>query len=216
MSNLLTTGLVQLVEASLNPLLRQDPHLLRSLNAVAAGKRLRVICTAANDLHQPWQLTVTISADKIHLHSNSADSADATIRGSKKALIQLLTSEDPASALHHPELDLDGDVHLVHAVHASLSKADTNWDDLLAPLLKPLTGDTGMAAGAAVINRSAALIRDSAQSLQLNLKDFLQEESGLLPTRSEVMAANDHLDALRLRLDRLAARIAQLRQHVTN
>ena len=216
MSNLFFTGLVQLVESGLNLLLQQDPHLLRSLNAVAGGKRMRLICASSDDTQASWQLTVLITPDKLHLYSNSEDAADASIRGSKKALFALLTSDDPAAALHHPELDLDGDVHLIQALHKVINNADTRWDDLLTPLLKPFVGDTGMAAGAAAVNRGAELAKANAHALQLALRDFLQEESQLLPPRSQVDASDDRLHALRLRIDRLQAKIDQLRQHVTN
>lgn len=218
MSNLLVTGLVQLLENTLNPLLRQDPHLLHSLSALGSGKRLRVICKSRNSQSESesWQLTLTISSEKLHLHSNNQEPADATIKGSKRALTGLLVSDDPAAALHHPELDLEGDVHLIQRLHKTISDTDTRWDDLLAPWLRPFIGDTGTALGAAAVNNSVEFMQHSTRSLQLNIKDFLQEESGLLPTRSEVQTANERLDALRLRLDRLGARAALLRQRVTN
>lgn len=216
MSNLLITGLVQLLENSINPLLQQDPHLLGTLNAAGSGKRLRLSCLSADGTTEVWQLTVFITPEKLHLFSNNQDTAEATVRGTRKALMGLLTSEDPAAALHHPELDLEGDVHLIQRLHKAVSTTDTRWDDVLAPLLKPFIGDTGTAIGASVINTGVGLVQNSARSMQHNLKDFLQEETRLLPTRHEVGLANGRLDALRLRIDRLGARIEHLRQHVTN
>ncbi|MDO8907732.1 MAG: SCP2 sterol-binding domain-containing protein [Pseudohongiella sp.] len=216
MSNLLVTGLVQLLENGINTVLRQDPHLLRSLDDIGSGKSIRLICTSEDPETESWRLTLIITPEKLHLQSNNQDDADATICGSKKALAGLLASDDPAGALHHPELDLRGDVHLIQRLHKVMSTADTRWDDVLAPLLKPFIGDTGTAIGTTAINGSIGFMQNTARSMKLNIKDFLQEESGLLPTRSEVGIANERLDTLRLRLDRLSARAEQLRQRVTN
>lgn len=214
MNSLLMTGLVQLLEHSINAVLRQDPHLLHSLNTVASNKRLRVVCMSAE--RELCQLTLIITAEKLHIHSNSQELADATVRGSKKALIGLLTSDDPAAALHHPELELEGDVHLIQMLHNTISNAGTRWDDVLAPLLKPIIGDTGAAIGTTAVNSGVEFVHHSSRTMQLTIKDFLQEESQLLPTRSETQLANSRLDNLRLRLDRLDARVGLLRQHVTN
>jgi ubiquinone biosynthesis protein UbiJ len=216
MSNLFITGLGQLLETSLNLLMRQDPHLLQSLNVIGSGKRLRLICVAADAATQSWQFTLTITPEKLLLHSNNQDEADATIRGSKKAMLNLLVSTEPAAALHHPELSLQGDVHLIQRLHKVVSTADTRWDDLMAPLLKPVIGDTGTAIGVGAINSGIQFAQHSAHSVQLTIKDFLQEESGLLPTRAQVQIGNERLDQLRLRLDRLAARAEQLQRLVTN
>jgi ubiquinone biosynthesis accessory factor UbiJ len=216
MSNLLLTGLVQLLEKSINAVLLQDPHLLQSLNNIGSGKTLRLICMTADAETESWRLTLIITPEKLHLQGSNLDDADATILGSRKALAGLLVSDDPAAALHHPELSLQGDVHLIQRLHKIVSTTDTRWDDVLAPLLKPFIGDTGISVGTHAINGSIGFIQNTARSMQLNIKDFLQEESGLLPTRTEVQIANDRLDSLRLRLDRLSARAGLLRQHVTN
>jgi ubiquinone biosynthesis protein UbiJ len=48
----------------------------------------------------------------------------------------------------------------------------------------------------------------------LNVRDYLQEESGLLPAHAETEDSNTRLDSLRLRIDRLHARIDLLRQKI--
>lgn len=208
---MLSAALSQMMEAGVNGLLRRDPHLLDSLNAVAAGKSLRLTCTRA-DAEPVWQLTLIITAEKVHVYSNAADHADACITGSPRALSALLFSDDPAAALYHPEILLSGDIHLIQSIHKTLNASDTRWDDVLAPILKPLLGDSGVSVLTNAVNASADLVRNAGKTLQLNLRDYLQEESGLLPTRIEAAAANSRLNSLRLRIDRLQARADLLKQ----
>lgn len=212
---MLSAGLSQIIEAGINGLLRQDPHLLSSLNQIASGKSLRLICTRAGeaDSQPAWQLTLIITPDRLHVHSNSRDDADASITGSPRALSALLFSDDPAAALYHPDIVLSGDVHLIQKIHKTLSASDTRWDDLLAPLLKPVLGDHGIFALSTTVNAGVEAARNAGQTLKMDIRDYLQEESGLLPTRAETESANNRLDSLRLRIDRLHARLELLRQH---
>jgi ubiquinone biosynthesis protein UbiJ len=64
------------------------------------------------------------------------------------------------------------------------------------------------------VNVSAGVVRNAGQSLQLNVRDYLQEESGLLPAHAQTEDSNTRLDSLRLRIDRLHARIDLLRQKI--
>jgi len=207
-----SAALSQIIEAGLNGLLGRDPHLLNSLNKVAAGKSLTLIST--RDGVSAWQLTLIITPEKLHVHSNSADDADACISGSPRALSALLFSNDPAAALYHPEIVLSGDIHLIQTIHKTLTASDTRWDDVLAPMLKPLLGDSGVSVLTNAVNTTAKVVRNAGQSLQMNVRDYLQEESGLLPARAETEDSNTRLDSLRLRIDRLHARIDLLMQKI--
>jgi ubiquinone biosynthesis protein UbiJ len=211
-----SAALSQIIEAGLNGLLRSDPHLLSSLNRVAEGKSLRLISTRHGaDVGAPaWQLTLIITPEKLHVHSNSSDHADTCISGSPRALAALLFSNDPAAALYHPEIVLSGDIHLIQTIHKTLTASGTRWDDVLAPMLKPLLGDSGVSVLTNAVNVSAGVVRNAGQSLQLNVRDYLQEESGLLPAHAETEDSNIRLDSLRLRIDRLHARIDLLRQKI--
>jgi ubiquinone biosynthesis protein UbiJ len=164
-----SAALSQIIEAGLNGLLRSDPHLLSSLNKVAAGKSLTLIST--RDGVSAWQLTLIITPEKLHVHSNSADDADACISGSPRALSALLFSNDPAAALYHPEIVLSGDIHLIQTIHKTLTASDTRWDDVLAPMLKPLLGDSGVSVLTNAVNTTAKVVRNAGQSLQLNVRD---------------------------------------------
>lgn len=211
-----SAALSQIIEAGLNGLLRRDPHLLSSLNRVAAGKSLRLTSTrpGADDGATAWQLTLIITPEKLHVHTNSADHADTCISGSPRALAALLFSNDPAAALYHPDIVLSGDIHLIQTIHKTLTASGTRWDDVLAPMLKPLLGDSGVSVLTNAVNVSAGVVRNAGQSLQLNMRDYLQEESGLLPAHAQTEDSNTRLDSLRLRIDRLHARIDLLRQKI--
>src|SRR5690606_7445549 len=214
MTTFLNAALANLIEASVNAVLKRDPHILARLNAVASGKSLTIAChTSTGALIQ--QLTFIITPTRLHVHSES-DNADGKLSGTSSALLALATAEDPAAALYHPDIRMEGDVHLIQQLHREITRADSGLEDLLAAALTPVTGDTVFALASRVLRTTTATVKQGAHELHLGAQDFLQEESGLMPTRTEVRLSNDRLDRLRLRIDRLQARIQLLQQSVTN
>lgn len=207
-ASLLGVALLQPLELALNAVLARDPHIMKTLASKALGRSIRLSCTSTPG----WQITLQIHADRLMLLSASEDTADAHLSGSQRALLRLLFSDDPASALHDPDIQLSGDVQLTQSVHRALAELDTDWQDLLAPILGDLP--TRMAGSVWQHGRDGSV--RAAQTIKDNLGDFLQEETALLPTRAECDGFTDELDAMRLRLDRLQARIQQLEQLVTN
>lgn len=214
MTTLMNTALAALIDTSLNALLQQDPHVLSRLNRVASGKRVTLVCTSATG-RVIQQLTLMVTPARVHVHSNN-EAADAMLSGSSRALLALVFSDDPAAALHHPDITLAGDVHLIRQLHQEITRADSGLEDILAALIQPLAGDSVFALAAGAVRSSAHTARQGLRELRLSASDFLQEESGLLPTKPEIRLTHERLDRLRLRLDRLQARVQRLQQHVTN
>jgi ubiquinone biosynthesis protein UbiJ len=211
---LLNTGLAAVIETSVNALLQKDPHLLKRLNTLASGKSVSVGYAPGRGL-PVQQLTLIVTPTRLYVHSN-AETADASISGSSRALLALISSDDPASALHHPEITLAGDIHLIQQLHREITQADTGVEDILADVFTPLTGDTLFALAAKAVRGGFNTIQQGSQQLRLGASDFLNEESGLLATHTEIRLSQERLDRLRLRLDRLQARIQLLQQSVTN
>jgi ubiquinone biosynthesis protein UbiJ len=55
--------------------------------------------------------------------------------------------------------------------------------------------------------------RDARHSMASNLEEYLHEETGALPGRRELEASFQDIDALNLRVERLAARVEFLPQN---
>ncbi len=206
--SLLASALLQPVEFAINRLIARDPHILRVLAAAAGGKTITVSCTST----PRWQISLSIHHDRIMLLSAPQDHPDASVTGTRRALSRLLFSDDPAAALHDPDIELRGDVQLIQRLHRALTDLDINWQDLLGPVL----GDIGTRAAANSWEHGRDTVMKAADALKRDITDFVQEEAALTPTRQQTQHFTEELDALRLRLDRLQARIEHLQQLVTN
>ncbi|WP_412852048.1 SCP2 domain-containing protein [Ectothiorhodospira shaposhnikovii] len=129
-----------------------------------------------------------------------------TISGAPATLASLMAGE-PGARL--PEgVGVIGDPQLARLFSDLLRQVDLDWEELLAGL----TGDlVAHRAGEAWRGLSAWLQR-SRESLRLDVKEYLQEETRSLPTRGEVEVFMDEVDRLRSDADRLQARIQRLEQ----
>lgn len=206
--SLLGTALLQPLEFAINRLIARDPHILRVLSEAAADKTVTVRCTGL----PPWQVSLRISRDRIMLLSAPQDSPDACLAGSHRALSRVLFSDDQATALHDPDIELSGDVQLIQRLHRASIELDINWQDLLGPVL----GDIGTRAADTGWQHSRNTAVQAGRALRRNITDFVQEEAALSPSRQQAQYFTDELDAMRLRLDRLQARVQRLQQLVTN
>jgi len=202
MSPLLSVALLQPVEFMINKLLAHDPHILVSLADPDRDKTISVRCTSAPVL----QISAVITQTRLLLLSAPDQSSDAEITGSRAGLIQLMLNNDPATALHHPDITLSGDVSLVQDLYRALKALDVRWDDLLAPWF----GDVSTHTLRTAATQTSDTLGRAVRSLQLDLTDYLQEETALLPRRADMVEFADGVQSMRMRLDRLDARLRRL------
>ena len=128
---------------------------------------------------------------------------DAVLRGSASALIDLLLQPAQKRALSNPALTVSGDGNLVQALYHLVSSLDLRWDDYLAPFI----GNVATNEIARVSAEARDWRQESHAALTDTLDEYLTEEARLVPARFEARELSDGIDALRLRIDRLEARL---------
>ena len=85
---------------------------------------------------------------------------------------------------------------------------DIDWEEHLSRLVGDVVAhEVGGAARAA-----RAFGRRAGRTAEQNLREYLQEEARLLPTRYELKELLDAVDVLRDDVERLAARVERLRR----
>jgi ubiquinone biosynthesis protein UbiJ len=132
---------------------------------------------------------------------------DARISGPPVALFRAgAVGEDSAAAVGRGELTISGNVEVARGLEALLRAIDIDWEELLARRV----GDVP----AHQVGNAARRLRGwggrVGSSLRADVSDYLREESGLLPTRIEIDAFMDEVDALRSDADRLGARVERI------
>jgi len=202
--SLAATALLAPVEKAVNALLAQDPHAAKAL-AGFPGKRVAVQTPRIGFMlvfeSAAGQARVRLAA----LHPEAiSEPVDVTIAGPVPSLLKMLGGGEQTRA--EGDIRIEGDAELLLDLQQMLNRLDIRWEDLLQPLLGDLlAGGIGNAAASA-----RGWSRQAGGNIKRNLANYLQYESGAMPTPEDLATFADQVDDLRLRLDRLQARLDHL------
>jgi ubiquinone biosynthesis accessory factor UbiJ len=197
---MLRTALLAGAERGLNGVLRLDPTALPRL-ARLSGRIIEIDCTAP-----AWKFFILADADGLRLAADWGSEPDCRLRASATSLMRLATSRNKTAILHGPDVEIDGDSGALIGLAEVLQDLELDWEYEVSRWLGPV----GAHLLGATTRGQAAWLRQSADSLQQNLADYLSEESRMLVGIAEAETRFAELDRLKIDLDRLEARIERL------
>ena len=197
---MLLRGLLASVENGVNRILRLDSTAMARLQPLT-GKVIAVECAAP-----ALQLFILPSDEGLLLATQWAADADCTLRAPAASLMRLVLSKDKTAVLHSPEVDLEGDSHVLMALAQVLQDLELDWEYELSRWLGPVA--TALIGGH--LRSRANWYQQGFASLNQNLAEYLSEEARTLVGEREAQARFDELDQLKLDLDRLEARFERL------
>lgn len=188
------------VEKLVNAAISRDTHVAGRLSRFR-GKRVEVRTPHGG-------CNLLFDAGGIRLSALDAEAlgepADVTVRGAAPQLFKLLT--DSGRPLADREIRVEGDAELLLDLQRALGEIDVRWEDCLGPIL----GDMLTGGLSSAVADARDLARDAGGNIKRNLENFVRYEAGAMPTPEETELFSTRIDELRLRLDRLQARIENL------
>lgn len=201
MSSFFGTLALAPLELALNRLIAHDAHTSERVSEFD-GKVIEILV-------EGLAVCVIFRSAKIKLNLASSQElmrpADATLAGSAAALFGLATQPANKRALSNPALTVSGDAGLVQALYHLVSSLDLRLEDYLAPFMGDIVANEARRVSAELHDWR----EDGFSALTSSLDDYLAEEIRLVPTASEAVELRDGIDSMRLRLDRLEARLRQ-------
>jgi len=189
--------LLKPVEIALNSALNLDPETKAKLDQF----NQRCIALHIKDFNH----TINMSVDnqQIRLTTNTEQAADLTITGTALTLAKLGSQPD---SLFSAEIDINGDVQFAKQLRDLLQGFDFDWEAQLAKI----TGDTLSYPIAHGMRQFSGWVKNTHQSMQQNMAEYLREEARMLPDKSQIKDYMMDIDKLRADFDRLEARINRL------
>ncbi|WP_404420034.1 SCP2 domain-containing protein [Marinospirillum sp.] len=192
------------LENLVNPLLRQ---VVAQAGATAANlDELQDSCLEIRIA--PWGLQVflLVTPDGLYFHRTLETEPDAWVEATPQAYLKMATQPAASGVLFTPEVKVGGDTRKLELLQDLIASLGLDTGDLVARFSGPLPL-AGLQAGFTQLRSwgsraSAAARRD--------LKDYLEEESGILPGQNSLHLLESGLEELRLDVDRLEARIRLL------
>ena len=146
-----------------------------------------------------------ISEDEITLTGRYAEEPDVVITGSLLALTQLATPA-AAEAIRDGTVELHGDARIAQSFERLLRYAKPDIEEELSVLL----GDTAARNIGEFARRARKWGEDARETMQQNIREYLQEESRAVPSRQEIDDFRNNVHALRDDVARIEARLNRL------
>lgn len=133
---------------------------------------------------------------------------DCLLRGTPLALAHLGMTHRKEDTLFSGQVEIEGDSALAQRFGDFMAGLEIDWEEQVSRL----TGDPVAHAVGARLRAASRWGQRSLDTLGQDLKEYLQEEGRLLPTRYEIDQFLAAVDRLRDDGERLAARVERLRQ----
>lgn len=140
------------------------------------------------------------------LFSTYDSEPDCVVRGTPGALLAIALSEHREDAVFEGSLQIDGDNGVAQTLGEVFKGLDIDWEEWLSKVL----GDS-VAHRLGMQARSAGQwAKRNSDMLTRNVREYLQEESHLLPADNEMRTFLDDVDRVRDDVERLEARVNRL------
>jgi ubiquinone biosynthesis protein UbiJ len=188
------------IESSLNAYLHLDPDSGGAMGEIDG--RVIEFRLIGPDL----SLFCIPSDGQIQVLTKHDGQSDAVVSATPLAFFRVGISGDPSKVVSNADVQFSGDLEVGRTFYDLLVGAEIEWEELLAGRI----GDIAAHQIGNVVRDMRAWLGHTRDSLRMDLSEYLQEESQIVPTRTEVEIFMDGVDTLRSDVDRLQARLERL------
>lgn len=194
------SSLLAAIEVSLNRYLELDPESPKRLKTIDG----KVIAIELRGLDLCFYLLP--DSHGIQVMGEYEGDADTWLSGSPLALLQMGVSSHAEKALFSGEVEISGDIELGQEFKKILYDLDIDWEEHLSHI----TGDVIAHQFGRFVKGVSKWGEKAAETMAMDVSDYLQEEKRLVVTHAEVERFNAEVDRLRADTDRLEARIKRI------
>ncbi len=202
-----STSILWPAEKFINHLIRNDSHVEKQFSNLA-GKSLEINASSPS-MHLIMEFDYReirlIEPDKKRLEAP----ADLKVSGDCDQLLKMLSNLREGASFS-PKINLAGDAILAQELQEALLAMDIDWPTALAPWLGHIAANEVAKNG----RKAIAWGNQLRDSVNRNLHDYIEEETELFPTLGALDSFKHDLDLLKLRVDRVMARVQLLSQRI--
>ncbi len=201
--------LLKLINNVLQKYLDSDPEIAAKLNKFE-GQRLLVHLT---DIEKEFLLTPVNSSVVVSEHVVDEDASEeselnimTTIHSNIISLTRMGLGAEYKSMLNSGSLKIEGDVEFANQLRSIFIQVDIDWEEIASKYV----GDAVAYQIGLIANKFKNYKKRSIENFRLDVSEYLQEESRILPTKVELDRFMSGVDSLDANVQRLEARIQRL------
>lgn len=188
-------------ESVINKALSLDPELINKLAAFQG----RVIAVEVQVFNKTFYLLPDEKG--LQVKTDYTGDVDTKLRGSPASLVKLAMQKDVAPMMLSGEVEISGDLKLGRAFKKIFSEMDIDWEEHTSSIIGDISAHHLKQKLGSIIGWS----KRAGTSFKDDVADYLQEESRDVISAAELEEYFENIDQLRDDVDRLAARIASIK-----
>ena len=190
----------KLISAGLNRYLACDPERSSELKQIDG----KVVAIKIKE----FDATIILQVEGLKLHEivDKEIEADVELNLSIKTFPNYLLGVDRNQLIKNGDIEIIGDTHVASVFHNVLSEVEIDWEELLAARI----GDTMASQIGFGARKVKGFMRTMRENVQLDTRDYLQDNLQVAVTQVEVDEFIQQVDTLRADVDRLEARLKRL------
>lgn len=192
-------ALLGALEAAANRVLTMDPDIGPRLHKLS-GKVLRV-----NILGLGAHFYALVCDRSVIFLEDFGGSADVSLSATPFTLARMALSGE-GRVIGNSDIQLEGDMQTAQHFQYLLASLEIDWEELLAQRI----GDVAARQVGLLAEGLSRWLKRGQTSVDMAVRDYLQEEVQHTPTRIELDNFAGDVDAVRMDVDRLEARIKRL------
>lgn len=198
-------SLTEALETSVNYILKQDPSTLEKFSALQD----KVIAFELTDLN----LTIYLFPhnEGVQVKYLYEGKADTTLQGNSLAFVNMSLG-DATESFFSGEVRIKGDIELGQHFKRILDQLDLDWEEWLSGF----TGDLVAYKTGGIIRSFNSWSKDALKILELDVREYLQDEGQLNPHSSELDNFAKNISQLRDDTARLEARLSRIQKSIKN
>ena len=202
-----STSILWPAEIFINHLIQNDSHVEKQFSNLA-GKSLKISTSSPSMrliVQFDYRKICLIEADQDQLEAQ----ADLEVSGDCDQLLKILSNRGEGTSFN-PKINLAGDAIFAQELQEALSTIDIDWPRALAPWLGHIAANEVAKNG----RKAIAWGNQFRESFNRNLHDYMEEETELFPSIWTLDRFKHDLDSLKLRVDRVMARVQRLSKKI--
>ena len=201
--------LLNLINLALKKYLDSDPEISAKLNTFA-GQGLLVHLT---DIDKELLVTPVQAGLEVQENKSDEESLDdkeleitTTIHSDIVSLARMGLGAEYQSMLSSGALKIEGDVEFANQLRSIFMQVDIDWEDIASQYV----GDAVAYQIGLIVGRFKNYKSRSVNNFRLDVSEYLQEESRIVPTKVELDRFMNDVDDLDANVQRLEARMLRL------
>lgn len=187
------------LEAAANKVLHSDPDIAPKVRRLH-GKVMQLHISGLG-----VRVFALISNGNIVFFDDFGGAADVCLSAPPLALLRM-GLEQRQGKNGHADVLLEGDMQVAQQFQSLIAALELDWEELLAQRV----GDIAARQVGLMAEGFGRWLSRSHTSVDMALRDYIQEEVQHSPTAIEVSNFADDVDNMRMDLDRLEARVSRL------